>query len=110
MKNLNEDIKKLSQEEGLKIINSFNWTKAKTAIKNPHEYIVVHEGDPRRSDWELLAKHILTRFDYIEKFWGIDYKIAEFGNRRYWMMISSIDELHAAFIINRSIPDEPNIS
>jgi len=85
-----------SADEIQEIIDSFDWTFAKTMPDKPHWYIVKKNVD--RKAYEKLFRFIYDHHT-IEWFEGFSYKTVRLGEYKYWIMDDDID---ASYIINRA--------
>lgn len=74
----------MPEEEFRVFVNSHSWTFAKTAKRNPHEYIVRGRLSPVcGAQFDAVCNHIAEN-GYLEVFWGEPYICYAFGGHKYW--------------------------
>lgn len=76
------------------LVNSFEWTFAKTMPNNPHCYIIRREVNTK--DYDRLYWYIYDHPTMVN-FYGTEYRTATIGNHMYWVMPKPQD----SYIINR---------
>jgi len=79
-------------------ISSVRWQNAKTYIKAPHEYTVVHWDYKKKSDFERMVEGI-RKFGYQEKFGNQTFTYLNIDGKKYWTMGAPLPE---TTLINRA--------
>jgi hypothetical protein len=72
-------------------VASIPFRKAKTAIRNPHEYNVCDPSDPPtvREPW-IAAVITIRKFGKTVMFWKKSYTVLDRNGYRYWTMGNSL--------------------
>lgn len=96
----------MNQEQAEQFISSAEWTRAKTYEKtSPHEYAVIRVGHPLREQAVDFMNYI---FDHgiEELYFGHPFIVCYLGDRKYWVMAKSKEEItDDTYIINRTVPE-----
>ena len=94
----------MNYAEAMDFICEAKWVRAKTyENKSPHEYTVIRVGHPLRRYAVEFMKYI---FDHgqTEYYDGKPFTVCFIGERKYWCMAKSKEEIsYDNFIINRSL-------
>jgi len=96
----------MNQKQAEQFISSVEWTRAKTYEKtSPHEYAIVRVGNPLRKQAISFMNYIFDN-GVVELYFGHPFTVCYIGDRKYWCMAKSKEEISDDnYIINRTIPE-----
>lgn len=72
------------------LIDSVNWTFAKTMPEIPHEYIVIDDY-PEKSKEIVEFTELIRANGYEKEFYGKKYRYLNIDNYRYWTIENIIN-------------------
>ena len=94
---------KMTSEEFLEFVNSWQWTFAKSyAKKSPHEYINCTAYHSRREDFERAVTFIRENGE-AEMYYRKEFTVYKIGGHKYWTMGAPMSVTR---ILNRSLYGE----
>ena len=102
---IDEKAREEALEWARKFTSTQKWTFAKTYAKTtPHEYIVVHKGDSRRSSFKKMFE-ILEKYGTEEEFFGMPWIYLYLGDDYKYFAADGKGWEEDRYILNRAKAD-----